>query len=140
MRPCHRVVLSTIPCLISLLVASGCSCSSAPQRQPVYGKIASQREVKVVTFQPSPDLIAPAVTTEVVNGNYQFTRHDGPIPGAYKAVFTFADTGGFGTAGSTKKEFVQPVPGAQPLTPQPPPELPITVPAAGSLEINITLP
>lgn len=144
MRRSASVPVCAATCLFVLLLSGGCSCSSGPQRKPIYGKIVSPREVNVITLQPSPDLAAPAVTTTVVDGAYQFSKEDGPIPGSYQAVFTFADTnGGFsgGTSGN-KKEFVRPTAPTPKAPPAPPPptEVPITVPAEGSLEINITLP
>ena len=137
---------SVVACAGTVLLAAffsgGCSCSSTPQRQPVYGKIVSAREVKIVTLQPNPELVAPAVTTSVVDGTYQFSREDGPIPGGYRAVFTFADSvGTFGAGSSSKKEFLRPTTPTPQAPPTPPPaEVPIIVPADGSLEINITLP
>jgi hypothetical protein len=128
---------------------SGCGCSSA-RRQAVYGKVISSRPVHTVTFQPVETLKAPAVTVEVKDGAYRFTRSDGPIPGDYQAVLQFADVDHSFAGGAKKsKEIVLPMPVIDPRTrrPVPPPEpppasvvIPVTVPAKGLREIDLTAP
>jgi hypothetical protein len=128
---------------------TGCGCSSA-RRQPVYGKVTSSRPVSAVTFRPVEALKAPAVTVEVKDGAYQFTRADGPVPGNYEAVLQFADIAVTFTGAAKKgKEMVVPTPTidprtGQPIPPPPPPPpfatVPVTVPPKGSLELNLTAP
>ena len=144
----HRF-LAVLVVLIGITGWSGCGCSSA-RRQPVFGKVTSVRPVQSVTFRPVESLKAPAVTVEVKDGAYQFTRTDGPIPGDYEAVLQFADISVMFTGPANKgKEIVLPTPAIDPRTrqPVPPPEppppfatVPVTVPSKGPFEINLTAP
>jgi hypothetical protein len=125
--------------LVALLVnASGCSCSSSgPQRRAIHGKVVTARPVQSFALQPLGEAKAPAVSTVVTNGEYRFTREDGPIPGEYRVVFAFVDQpSGFGT--NSKKELIV-TPAAQ-TPPPPPPAVNVTVPAEGPLEFNIVIP
>jgi hypothetical protein len=142
--------LAVAPAVFCLSCWLGCSCASGPSRKAVYGKVTSARPVQAVTFRPVESLKAPAVTVEVKDGAYKFTRAEGPIPGDYEAIVQFADTDvAFTGSGKKGKEMVVSMPTIDPRTrrPVPPPEppppfaaLPVTVPAKGPLEIDLTVP
>ena len=133
-----RIACASVLCGI-LLVATGCGCSnSGPQRRAIHGKVVSARPVITIALQPTGEAAAPAVSTAVANGEYRFTRDDGPLPGDYRVVFTFADQpSGFSTG--PKKEFLV-TPANQIAPPAPPPNVTVAVPAEGPLELDIVVP
>lgn len=105
--------------------------------------------MQLVTFRPSAELKAPAASAEVKDGAYRFTRDDGPIAGNYQVVFQFADIDVSFTGGGKKPKEMAPPPALDPRTrqplpaPSPPPTeavLDVTVPASGSLEIDLVVP
>ncbi|WP_254513233.1 hypothetical protein [Anatilimnocola floriformis] len=128
-----RIVLA---CVVIGVSCCGCGSSSGPPRRAIHGKINSSRPVQILTLQPIDGLAAPAVTTLVVDGQYKFQRSDGPLPGNYRVVPTFADeTGGLG---QPKKEISLP-PAVRPQhKPTPPPN--IEVLSEGPLELDVVIP
>lgn len=149
MQTKFAVSLAALATVLSIVLGSGCSCSSGLRRQPIHGKVVSERPVQLVTFRPVDGLKAPAVTSEVKDGAYRFSRADGPIAGDYQVVFQFADIDVSFTGGGKKPKEFAPPPVLDPRTRQPLPAPPpppteavlnVTVPAGGSLEIDLVVP
>ena len=127
---------------ISLGLCAGCG-KSGPRRLALHGKVVTNRPVESLSLHPFPELNAPAVSTTVVNGEYRFTRDDGPVPGQYRAVFRFTDDPGtFGSGAPTgkKKEVVVAPVVKQAAPPPPAPDVTVTVPADGNGELDIVIP
>lgn len=71
--------------LIGTLVP-GCGDSGNP-RQAVYGHIAgAEGRSGLVSFVPRENTQGPSARAELIDGEYQFSRTNGPIPGEYTAI------------------------------------------------------
>jgi len=68
-----------------LLAVLGCSRDSL-NRIPIQGSIVgASGRFGEITLKPSGATKGPAVTTQIVDGGFAFTRTDGPVPGSYEA-------------------------------------------------------
>lgn len=64
----------------------GCGDSDIP-RQAVYGHIAgAEGRSGLVSFVPRENSHGPSARTSLIDGQYQFSRSDGPIPGDYTVI------------------------------------------------------
>jgi hypothetical protein len=64
----------------------GCGDSGIP-RQAVYGRIdGAEGRSGLVSFVPRENTQGPAARASLVNGEYQFSRTDGPVPGDYTVI------------------------------------------------------
>ncbi len=71
--------------LIGTLVP-GCGAPDIP-RQAVYGHIAgAEGRSGLVSFVPRENTQGPSARASLVDGQYQFSRADGPIPGDYTVI------------------------------------------------------
>lgn len=71
--------------LIGVLIP-GCGDSGIP-RQAVYGHIAgAEGRSGLVSFVPRENTQGPSARASLIDGEYQFTRADGPIPGDYTVI------------------------------------------------------
>ena len=65
---------------------SGCGDSGIP-RQAVHGRITgAEGRSGLVSFVPLENTHGPAARASLINGRYQFSRADGPIPGDYTVI------------------------------------------------------
>jgi hypothetical protein len=65
---------------------SGCGDSGIP-RQAVHGRITgAEGRSGLVNFVPRENTHGPAARASLVNGEYQFSRADGPVPGDYTVI------------------------------------------------------
>ena len=65
---------------------SGCSDSENP-RQSVFGRISgAEGRGGLVSFVPRENTTGPAARASLVNGEYQFDRTTGPVPGDYTVI------------------------------------------------------
>ncbi|MHC4877386.1 MAG: hypothetical protein ACYTGL_12900 [Planctomycetota bacterium] len=80
----HSIRLLLTPALVSLFgLLAGCG-SELP-RQPISGTITgTANRDGTVTFQPVAEVSAPAARTALRNGEFQFDRSNGPLPGTYR--------------------------------------------------------
>lgn len=76
-----------------LLVASAliwsAGCGAPTERIPVSGSVlvgGNALDNAAITFLPLSTTAAPAVSTGVTRGRYQFTEQNGPIPGKYRVT------------------------------------------------------
>lgn len=87
----HRYsLMGTAGCWLLMSVAvvflSGCGESGIP-RQPVFGKISgAEGRTGLVSFVPAEGTSGPAARASLVNGEYRFSRSDGPVPGNYTVI------------------------------------------------------
>lgn len=75
-------------CLILTVIGfiSGCGDDSNP-RLAVYGRVAgAEGRSGLVSFVPQESTQGPAARATLVNGEYQFGRNDGPVPGEYNVL------------------------------------------------------
>jgi len=75
-------------CLLLTAVGliSGCGDSSNP-RLAVYGRVTgAEGRSGLVSFVPQESTDGPAARASLINGEYQFDRNDGPIPGEYNVL------------------------------------------------------
>ena len=76
-------------CWLSIAVATatcGCGDSGIP-RQAVHGRIAgTEGRSGLVDFVPRNGTQGPAARASLVDGEYQFSRSDGPVPGDYTVI------------------------------------------------------
>jgi hypothetical protein len=65
---------------------SGCGDSGIP-RQAVYGRIAgAEGRSGLVSFVPRENTQGPAARASLIDGEYEFSRADGPLPGDYTVI------------------------------------------------------
>lgn len=76
-------------CWLSIAVGaaiSGCGDAGIP-RQPVHGRIeGAEGRSGLVDFVPRESTQGPAARATLVDGEYQFNRSDGPVPGDYTVI------------------------------------------------------
>jgi len=71
--------------LIGTLIP-GCGDSDIP-RQAVYGRIdGAEGRSGLVSFVPRENTQGPAARASFVDGEYEFSRSDGPVPGDYTVI------------------------------------------------------
>jgi hypothetical protein len=66
----------------------GCG-PSGPTRLPVEGSVSRANGEKIngaITFLPSEGRAGPAATANLVEGEYRFTREDGPTAGPHRVI------------------------------------------------------
>jgi len=131
-------------CGLATLWLAGCGRGDGPKRVAVAGSVmhrGSSLKSGTISFLPDKGLKAPAATTDVANGQYRFTVHDGPIAGPYQVVVVRAPEGK-GIFGDTPvKRDPRAPPGA--AAPKPPAgrwELRTEVPAKASFRYDVELP
>lgn len=79
---CHTAFV----CVIVGLVGCG---SDGPNRIPLSGKVTcGGQSIKQgsITLTPAPGHKGVAANTSISDGQYRFTREDGPSPGSYRAI------------------------------------------------------
>jgi hypothetical protein len=65
---------------------SGCGDSGIP-RQAVHGRIAgAEGRSGLVSFVPRENTQGPAARASLIDGEYEFSRADGPVPGDYTVI------------------------------------------------------
>jgi hypothetical protein len=76
-------------CWLSIVAAAaiaGCGDTGIP-RQAVHGRIeGAEGRSGLVNFVPLENTQGPAARASLVNGEYQFSRSDGPVPGDYTVI------------------------------------------------------
>ena len=81
--------LRNASCWLSIAVATaiyGCGNPGIP-RQALHGRIAgAEGRYGLVDFVPRESTRGPAARASLVNGEYQFSRSDGPVPGDYTVI------------------------------------------------------
>ena len=71
--------------VIGILIP-GCEDSGIP-RQAVYGRIAgAEGRSGLVSFVPRENTQGPSARASLVDGEYEFSRTDGPVPGDYTVI------------------------------------------------------
>ena len=81
-----RTASSWLATILAGMVISGCGDSGIP-RQAVYGRIAgAEGQSGLVSFVPRENTHGPAARASLVNGEYHFSRTDGPVPGDYTVI------------------------------------------------------
>jgi hypothetical protein len=74
--------------VLLIVLAPGCN-RAAHQRLPVRGSVARADREKFsgsITFLPAKGTLGPAATTSLVDGEYRFDRHNGPVAGPHQVV------------------------------------------------------
>lgn len=72
--------------LLALAVSAGCGGPQGPTRIAVKGKIEQGGKpvpVGSISYLPAPGNAGPAANTSIKDGEYRFTKEDGPITGAH---------------------------------------------------------
>ena len=65
---------------------SGCGDSGIP-RQAVYGRIVgAEGRSGLISFVPRENTQGPAARASLIDGEYEFSRADGPLPGDYTVI------------------------------------------------------
>ena len=81
--------LRNASCWLSIAVATaiyGCGNTGIP-RQALHGRIAgAEGRSGLVDFVPRESTQGPAARASLVDGEYQFSRSDGPVPGDYTVI------------------------------------------------------
>lgn len=81
-----RTLRSLIAAAILAVGVVGCGDSGVP-RQAIYGRISgAEGRSGLVSFIPQGGTQAPAARASFENGEYQFSRADGPLPGDYTVI------------------------------------------------------
>ncbi len=79
----------------SVLVWSA-GCGASTQRIAVSGRVqvgGNSLDNAAITFLPLSTTAAPAASTGVSRGRYQFTEQNGPIPGKYRVIVRLSPPG-----------------------------------------------
>ncbi|MDA0281866.1 MAG: hypothetical protein O3B13_07210 [Planctomycetota bacterium] len=72
--------------VVTVGLISGCS-DSENYRQSVFGRISgAEGRGGLVSFVPRDSTTGPAARASLVNGEYQFDRTTGPVPGDYTVI------------------------------------------------------
>lgn len=95
-RSCQRTCLWSLA-LVKLLFLCGCSNSDGPTRYPVGGFVTLDdkplkngviRLIPQVTMMPSSGStqapVGPGAMAEIVNGEFRFTKENGPVAGNHR--------------------------------------------------------
>jgi hypothetical protein len=81
-----RTASSWLAAILAMLVVAGCD-DSGITRRAVYGRIAgAEGQSGLVSFVPRENTHGPAARASLVNGEYHFSRTDGPVPGDYTVI------------------------------------------------------
>ncbi len=82
------------PLLVAVLVVGGCNWAGS-DRVPLSGFVLEGSRPVLsdgsLTLLPEAGNSAPAVTTEITEGRYEFDRRNGPRPGRYEAIVALFD-------------------------------------------------
>lgn len=74
----RRLAATLLPCILL------CGCDSGDGRRPLYGKIAgAEGRNGSITLIPAEGQRAPSAMTRIVDGTYEFTSTNGPMPAVY---------------------------------------------------------
>ncbi len=107
-----RYVLAIACMSCVLLAAAGCGSGDNLNRQVVEGTVTldgKPLEKGTIRLSPASSQVGTDVSTEITNGNYYFSKSDGPVPGSYKVQINSIETPNFQPpAGKTPGEFVIP--------------------------------
>ncbi|NQV27724.1 MAG: hypothetical protein HQ518_25530 [Rhodopirellula sp.] len=81
-----RVTSYWFPIFLVAGFISGCGDSGIP-RQAVHGRISgAEGRSGLVNFVPRENTRGPAARTSLIDGEYQFSRANGPVPGDYTVI------------------------------------------------------
>lgn len=123
---------------------SGCGDSGIP-RQAVYGHISGAEGRSVlVSFVPRESTQGPAARASLIDGEYEFSRADGPVPGDYTVIIQLEVSQDLTSGVAVFKGIEIPEnSGAKiPLEYEPVASLPVSVPdgSQATLQVDLELP
>jgi len=134
----HRRLIAAV-----LLAAGLCGCATPEiPRQPLYGRISgAEGRSGLLSLIPQEGTQAPAARAVIEDGQYRFSRREGPVPGQYTAIVQL-ERSRANASGIAVFKGVELPPG-----PDIPPaydtvaSLPVAVPdGGGSLQVDLELP